>query len=402
MLFPPLVNETKVAHVTTVDISLRYLLLNQMKRIQTEGYQVFGVSAPGVEIKVLEEGGVSHFAIPFARSSSLKPLADWRAFWQLVRLFRREKFTVVHTHTAKPDLYATMAARLAGVPVVVTTLHGFYFHDLMPRHWRRFFIWMARIGGWFADVVLSQNAEDMNTNEDERVYRPSKMKFLGNGIDVTRFDRSCLDGTVLQAKREEMGLPENAPVVGFVGRLVADKGILELLAAAQIVRQQVPDVRFLLVGPMDAAKADAITPAIAGEYDLEDVCIFAGMRQDMPEMYALMDVFVLPSHREAFPRSVMEASAMHVPCVVTDVRGCRTAVTHNQNGLLVPLGDIEALADAILYLLQYKEEARRMGAEGRRIALERFDEQKVFVTVLAEYARLLTEKGLSVPASQPA
>lgn len=392
----------KVAHVCTVDISLRYLLLNQLKTMQGAGYQVWGISAPGVEVTVLESAGIPHLAVPFTRSSSLTPLADLRAFWHLVRLFRRERFTIVHTHTAKPDLYATMAARLAGIPVVLTTLHGFYFHDLMPDHWRRFFMTMAQIGGWFADVVLSQNPEDMATNEKERVYRPSKMKFLGNGIDVTRFDRQQLDHTILQARRQEIGIPANAPVVGFVGRLVADKGILELLAAAQIIRQRVPEVRFLLVGPVDDAKVDVITPTIAREYGLEDACIFTGMRQDMPEMFGLMDICVLPSHREAFPRSLMEASAMGVPCVATDVRGCRTVVSHNQNGLLIPLGDISALANAILYLLQNKEEARRMGGEGRRIALERFDEQKVFATVLAEYARLLTEKRLAVPTSPSA
>lgn len=392
----------KVAHVCTVDISLRYLLLNQLKTMQAAGYQVWGISAPGVEVPLLASVGIPHLAVPFTRSSSLTPLADLRAFWHLVRLFRRERFTIVHTHTAKPDLYATMAARLAGVPVVLTTLHGFYFHDLMPDHWRRFFMTMAQIGGWFADVVLSQNPEDMTTNEKERVYRSAKMKFLGNGIDVTRFDRQQLDHTVLQARRREIGIPANAPVVGFVGRLVADKGILELLAAAQIIRQRVPEVRFLLVGPVDDAKVDVITPAIAHEYGLEDACIFTGMRQDMPEMFELMDICVLPSHREAFPRSLMEASAMGVPCVATDVRGCRTVVSHNQNGLLVPLGNVPALAEAILYLLQNKEEARRMGGEGRRIALERFDEQKVFATILAEYARLLTEKRLAVPATPSA
>ncbi len=392
---PPTV--AKVAHVSTVDISLRYLLLNQMKTIQTEGYQVIGVSAPGEETPVLQNAGIPYLAVPFARSSSLTPAADLRAFWHLVRLFRREQFTIVHTHTAKPDLYATLAARLTGVPVVITTLHGFYFHDRMPRHWRRFFVWMARIGGLFTDVVLSQNPEDMETNRLEKVYPESKMKFLGNGIDVAWFDRNRLTTPCLQATRQEVGLPADVPVVGFVGRLVKDKGILELLAAARIVRQQIPDVHFLLVGPADTAKADAIGPDIARHYDLEDACIFTGMRQDMPEVYGMMDLFVLPSHREAFPRSLMEASAMGVPCVATDVRGCRTAVTHGRNGLLVPLGDVPALAEAIIHLLQNREERHHMAAAGRQMALERFDEQQVFATVLAEYARLLTEKGWTVP-----
>ena len=199
-------------------------------------------------------------------------------------------------------------------------------------------------------------------------------------------------------KRAEVGLPVGAPVVGFVGRLVREKGLLELFAAAGFVREQVPDVRFLFIGPVDTHKLDALTPDTTQKYGIADICHFLGMRQDMPELYALMDVFVLPSHREGFPRSPMEASAMQVPCVVTDIRGCREAVDQGRNGLLVPLGDVQALADAIIELLTDREKAHCMGEEGRRMALERFDERRVFEKVKAEYARLLREKGLPMLA----
>ena len=135
---------------------------------------------------------------------------------------------------------------------------------------------------------------------------------------------------------------------------------------------------------------------MARDAGLQHACVFAGVRQDMPEMYAAMDVFVLPSHREGFPRAPMEASAMRVPCVVTDVRGCRQTVSQGRNGLVVPLGDVAALAQAILRLLTDPDLARRMGEEGRRRALREFDERRVFEDVLAEYARLLEAKGLGI------
>jgi glycosyltransferase involved in cell wall biosynthesis len=128
--------------------------------------------------------------------------------------------------------------------------------------------------------------------------------------------------------------------------------------------------------------------------DAGNACVFAGFRQDMPELYRAMDVFVLPSHREGFPRAPMEASAMKVPCVVTDVRGCRQAVAHGGNGLLVPVGDPHALAEAILDLLADPGRARRMGEDGRRRALEEFDQRRVFAIVLAQYETLLAAKGL--------
>jgi len=386
---------TKVAHITTIDGSLRYLLLNQLCSIQQAGYRVSGISSPGSEVPTIEAAGIRHIPVPMRRSSNLTPAADLLSFWRLYRVMRRERFTIVHTHTAKPDLYGAMAARLAGVPIVISTLHGFYFHEHMTPLWRRFYITLAKIGARCSDVILSQNPEDIQTASDERICPPEKIKFLGNGIDLERFDRARLDAQVLAQKRRDLGLPADKPVVGFVGRLVANKGILELLQAARLIREQAPEARFLFVGPVDRAKRDFITPEVAADYGIAEASIFAGMRQDMPELYALMDVFVLPSHREGFPRASMEASAMGVPCVVTDIRGCRTAVEQGRNGRLVPLGDVKALAEAILCLLTDREQTRQMGVEGRRMALERFDERQVFEKVKAEYARLLLEKGLS-------
>ena len=159
-----------------------------------------------------------------------------------------------------------------------------------------------------------------------------------------------------------------------------------------------------MIGPLDQAKADALTPSIAADYGMADAFTFTGIRQDMPELYALMDLFVLPSHREGFPRSPMEASAMQTPCIVTDIRGCREAVEQERNGLLVPLGQVDALAQAMLALLQNPRHAQALGRAGRVLAETNFDEQLVFAKVKNEYSRLLAEKaGARVPMihSQP-
>lgn len=379
----------KVAHITTIDLSLRYLLLNQLCSLQAAGYEVTGISTPGPYVAELEAAGIRHLAAPMTRS--LTPGKDLAALARLTRLLRRERFTLVHTHNPKPGLIGQVAARWAGVPVVVNTLHGFYFHEHMRPLWRRFYIQMEKIAARHSDVILSQNREDIQTALAERICRPHQIKWLGNGIDVRRFDRRSVAQAALDAGRAELGLDPARPVVGFVGRMVAEKGLRELLAAAQTVLARMPDVQFLLVGPLDD-KADGLTPAVAAAYGVDAACRFAGMRQDMPTMYALMDLFVLPSRREGFPRAPMEASAMGVPCVVTDIRGCREAVEPGVNGLLVPLRDAAALASAILTLLQDRSQAAQMGARGRQMAEARFDEQLVFDRVKAEYARLLAQK----------
>ena len=385
----------KVAHIATIDFSLRYLLLNQLKSIQQEGYEVVSISASGPDVSVVEAVGVRHIAVPMTRR--VTPLADLRSLWQLTRMLRRERFTIVHCHTPKAELLGQVAARLAGAPVVVDTFRGIYYRPDMHLLWRRLFILMARLAAGRADLVLSQSKEAMEMAVREGICPPDKIKLLGNGIDIRRFNRHRLKPAQVARLRQSLGIASDAPVVGFVGRLVREKGILELLQAGQAIRKQFPDVRFLVVGPIDDEKPDALTPAIAQEYGLADAFIFTGLRNDMPELYGLMDLFVMASHRESFPRSPMEASAMGVPCVVTDIPGCREAVEHERNGLLVPLGDVEALAEAVITLLVDKEKARGMGETGRQMAEERFDEELIFATVKSEYARLLQEKGLAVP-----
>jgi glycosyltransferase involved in cell wall biosynthesis len=388
-------NRIKIAHVTTIDLTMCHVLLNQLLSIRQVGYEVVGISSPGSEVPAIEAAGIRH--VPVLITRNFTPLADLISLFHLYQVMRQGRFTIVHTHTPKPGLLGQLAARMAGVPIVVNTLHGFYFHDHMPPAWRRFYITMEKIAARCSDVILSQSGEDVQTAVRERICSPEKIKHLGNGIDVRRFNRAALSPQETVRKRTEIGLPAETLVVGFAGRLVEEKGLLELFAAARIVRKQVPKVRFLFAGMIDTWKTNAVTPDIAREYGIADICHFLGMRRDLPELYALMDVFVLPSHREGFPRTPMEASAMKVPCVVTDIRGCREAVDHGCNGLLVPLGDVRALADAIVELLTDRERARRMGEEGRRLALERFDERLVFDKVKSEYARLLREKGLAAP-----
>jgi glycosyltransferase involved in cell wall biosynthesis len=381
-----------VAHVTTADVSLRYLLQNQLEAIREHGYEVTGVSSAGTHVAAIEAGGIRHEAVPMTRR--ITPLADALSLVRLYRLMRRRRFTIVHTHNPKPGLIAQLAARLARVPVVVNTLHGFYFHDRTPAMARRFYVTLERVAARCSDVILSQNPEDVATAIRDGIAPAHRIRLLGNGIDLARFDPARVGSARRREVRASLGIADDAPVVGFVGRLVAEKGVRELLEAARYVLEDLPAARFLFVGATDTDKADRLTAEVARDVGLHHACVFAGQRQDMPEMYGVMDVFVLPSHREGFPRAPMEASAMKVPSVVTDVRGCRQAVTHGRNGLLVPVGDVRALAQAISRILANRALAHRLGEHGRRRALVEFDERSVFMTVLAEYARLLEEKGL--------
>ncbi len=396
----PTNNQIRIAHITTIDMSLRYLLLNQLRSIQQSGYDVMTISSPGPHCPALRAARIRHIPVPISRN--LNPVADLISLWRLYRVIRRERFTIVHTHTPKPGLLGQLAARLAGVPIVINTLHGFYFHDHISPFWRRFYITMEKIAARCSDVVLSQNREDIQVATLEGICPPERIKYLGNGVDLNTFDPNRFSEPEALSRKQDLGIPIEAPVIGFVGRLAAKrKGFLDFLAAGQRVLAQLPQVRFLIVGEADPGKPDAVEPSAAADYGLAQACVFLGYRPncELPMLYKVMDVLVLPSLFEGVPRVVMEASAMGVPAVVTDVKGNREAVEHHRNGLLVPLGDVPALAEAILELLTDQDKAQRMGQAGRQMALERFDEQLVFARVKAEYARLLRANGFSVPAA---
>ena len=390
----------KIAHITTVDVSLEGLLLNQLRSLQAAGYDVAGISSPGRRVAAIEAAGIRHLAVPMSRN--LTPWADLVSLWRLFRVLRRERFSVIHTHTPKAGLLGQLAARLAGVPVIVNTVHGFYFHDHMRPAARRFYIAMETVAAWCSHLILSQNAEDIQTALMEGICKPDTIQFLGNGIDLTQFDPDAISAEDEQRCRQRLGIAADAPVVGFVGRLAARrKGFLDFLAAARDIAARLPQVRFLIAGGSDRGKPDAVDPSAAADYGIADRCVFVGNipNGELPPLYKIMSVLVLPSIFEGVPRVVMEASAMGTPAVVTDVKGNREAVDHDRNGLLVPFGDVPALTSAIVRILTEPDTAQRMSAGARRIAAERFDELVVFERVRSAYARLLRGKGLPLPAA---
>ena len=392
----PPAQRPRVAHITTVDLSLRLLLLRQMQSLQAAGYDVVGISTPGDNVPGIEAAGIPHIALPMSRNFT--PLADIRSLLSLIALLRREGFTVVHTHTPKAGLLGQLAARFAKVPVIVNTVHGFYFHEHMAPRARRFYVAVEKIAAWCSDAILSQNGEDLQTAIREHICPAERIAHLGNGIDLTNFDPDRIDPATEAALRTRLQLPVGTPVVGYVGRLAGRrKGFLDFLAAARAIAARLPAARFLIVGAADSGKPDAVEPSAAADYGIAERCIFVGHvpPEDLPPYYRLMDTLVLPSLFEGIPRVVMEASAMGVPSVVSDVKGNREAVEPGRNGLLVPLGDVPALAAAILHLLENPDVAARFAAGGRSLAAERFDERIVFQRVRECYETQLRRKGLA-------
>jgi glycosyltransferase involved in cell wall biosynthesis len=318
-------------------------------------------------------------------------LSDLRAAWQLVKILRTERLDVLHTHNPKPSLYGRVLGRLLGVPIVINTVHGLYATET-DRLLKRVLVYVLEgLASRFSDLELVQSAEDARTIRRLRLASPTKVRHLGNGVDLRRFSSESSQGSRL-SKRSELGLEPNAVVVGCVARLVAEKGIPELIAAYSMRNH---DYELIIVGPADPSKTDALSHEEILAAEALDVR-FLGHRHDVDELYRAFDVFVLPSHREGFPRAAMEAAASGLPLVLSDVRGCREVVEPGSNGILVPKQEPIALAAAIDELVADPGLRAGMGAAGRRKAERDFDEVAIVDKVLSAYREIADLKGLTV------
>ena len=376
----------RLVHVTTVDMSLVLLLGPQLRAFAEAGMDVIGVSAPGPFVPQLESWGIRHEPLHHATRSAAVG-QDFMALAELWQLFRRLDPDIVHTHNPKPGIYGRIAARAAGVKGVVNTVHGLYASPEDPIARRTLVYALERAASLCSGAELVQNPEDLAVLE--RLGVPNhKLVLLGNGVELDRFHPRA-DGATRSRARADLGIDENAVAVGMVARLVWQKGFRELFAAAERLRERHPEVVFVVVGGSDPEKADAVAPEEIAAAGHRGNIMFAGDRDQMERIYPAFDIFVLPSYREGFPRSAMEAAACGLPVIATDIRGSRQAVTHGQSGLLVPLHDPARLADAIEQLVVDPELRQRMGAAGRRKAEAEFDDRAVVSKTIDAYERVL-------------
>ena len=381
--------EPLLVHVTTTDMTLALLLGPQLSAFAAAGYDVVGVSAAGSFVPDLESAGIRHIALRHA-TRSVSVFDDIRAAGELYQLLRQLRPDIVHTHTPKPGIYGRLGGRAARVPVVVNTVHGLYAtaEDSWAR--RAAVYGLERLAATCSDAELVQNEEDLSTLAALRVPT-DRLHLLGNGIDLERFAPGPKAQAARRRIRAELGVDDATVVVGAVGRLVWEKGYRELFAAAGLLRRRCSEVTVVVAGPDEPEKADGISAAALAAAESSGVR-FLGHRSDVEDLYAAFDMYVLASYREGFPRSAMEAAAMGLPVVATDIRGCRQVVEHGSTGLLVPPRDAAALTDALARLAGDPGLRAAMGSAAVAKAQRDFDQRQVIATTLTVYEELLERK----------
>lgn len=385
----------KVAHLTTTDISLRYLVLAQLRAVRDAGAEAIGISAPGPFVEDLTREGIRHIPLP-SSTRGMDPLADLRAITELWKVLRHERPLVLHVHNPKPGIYGRIVGRLAGIPIVVNTQHGLYATETDSWAKRLAVYSLEAVAARCSDAELVQNREDLALLRRWRIAPSARL--VGNGVDLVRFDPDRFPTEARRVVRRELGIAEDRVVVGSVGRLVAEKGYLELLDAWE--RLDPDRFSLVVVGGEDPEKPDALGHELLERARASGVHLL-GHRDDVDTLYAAMDIFVLASHREGFPRAAMEAAAMGLPLVATDVRGCREVVAHGRNGLLVPVRDPVALRAAVERIGSDPAQRAAMGRASRSIAAEHFDERAVVRRTLETYREVAAAKHVPFALGAP-
>ena len=343
----------------------------------TEGSLIEEVRARGVPLTILPE-----------LLREVSPRDDLAALLKLARFMRRGGYEIVHTHSSKAGILGRLAARLAGTPVIVHTVHGWSFHERMSPRTRRLYVLLERFAARFSDALVVVARPDIEKGLREGIGRPEQYHLIRSAIPLEEFSPSP---GLRRAAREELGLPPEAPVLGSLGRFSEQKNPLDWVEAAGRVGRALPECRFLLVGD------GPLRPQVEAALEREGIAgraLLTGLRRDAGRMLAAMDVFLLTSLWEGLPRTLPQAMSMELPVVANRVDGTAEAVLPGETGFLCRPGDVEGLASACLSLLRGVAMRRAFGERGRQLARSQFDLRGMIADIEALYARLLREKGI--------
>ena len=374
--------------ITTVPVSLEKLLEGQLNFMQKE-YEVIAVSSDEKELKNLGKRiGVDTFAVEMTRS--ITPVKDLKSVWDLYHFFKRVKPLIVHTHTPKAGIVGMLAAKMAGVPIRLHTLAG------LPQMDARKFKWkvlreVEKITFSCATRIYPNSPKMYEYLLRENYVVEDKLKVLGNGssngIDITSFNPENYSPEQREDLRRSLSIDIQDLVFIFVGRLVADKGINELVEAFEKVNKEFPATSLLLVGNFED-EFDPLQEITVTRMKNHQKIIEAGYQKDVRPYFACADVLVFPSYREGFPNVVMQAGAMNLPSIVTNINGCNEIIKEEVNGIIVPVRDVEGLTVAMSKIIKDNNLRNFLTKNARRIIAENYRREKIWNALLSEYKQL--------------
>jgi len=392
----------KLVRITTVPMSLSILLRGQL-RFMSQYFDVLAISSPGAELnEVGNVEGVKTVAIHMTRTIS--PIRDLIALYKLTRLLKAQNPDIVHTHTPKAGLLGMLAAWLAKVPKRYHTVAGLPLLETSGLKYK-LLAFTERITYACATRVYPNSHQLSKIIADNKWCEHGKLKVLGNGssngIDTRYFSINDDIRYAAARIRQEFDIANDDFVFLFIGRIVRQKGIDELVTAFQKLASNGAKVKLLLVGPFED-ELDPVSPGTRKLIETNTGIIVTGFQMDVRPYIAASNALVFPSYREGFPNVPMQAGCLGIPCIVSNINGCNEIIIHNKNGLIVPAKEVDALYEAMKLLITDKAIYLSLMANARQMIVDRFDQQVMWDLLLKEYTGKEKSTGKAILELHPA
>ncbi len=384
----------KLIRITTVPISFKVLLKGQLRFMASNGFDVKGVSSDGEELKEVHENeGIVMEAINMSRK--ITPFQDLKSLWEMWNFLRKEKPQIVHTHTPKAGIIGMLAARLAGVPHRLHTVAGLPLMEATGIK-RKILNFVEKLTYSSTTRVYPNSKGLYDFILQNNFTQSNKLKIIANGssngINTTFFSPDQVSETERVALREKLNIQPDDFVFVFVGRIVSDKGINELIKAFSelqaVENNELMGIKLLLVGGLES-DLDPLNPETLAEINQNKDIISVGFQQDVRPFFAISDALAFPSYREGFPNVVMQAGAMGLPSIVSDINGCNEIIVEGENGLIIPPKNVEKLKEKMLTLARDKNLYIKLKENSRRMIENRYEQSVVWNALLEEYEGLL-------------
>lgn len=384
-------DRVKVVQLCAIDETMDKLLKSLNMALIKSGYEVIAVSSKGELQGKLSDMGLKVRNVNIDRN--INPMSNIKSIVEMYKLFKEERPQIVHVHTPVAAVLGRIAAKLAKVPIIVYTAHGFYFHENMSKVKYMLFLFIEKVMARLCtDYIFTQSNEDLETAIINTFKKESRMIAIGNGVDVrNRFNPINIQLDSINTIVNKLNINEDDFIVTFIGRLVKEKGILDLLKSYQYIEGK---VKFIIVGDVFQGDRDRDTYMELKRYESNENIKFVGKICNVEDVLSMTDVFCLPSYREGMPRSIIEAMAMECAVVATNIRGSREEVVDGDTGFLVEVNDSKSIAEKIDILIKDKELLSKMKYKARERALNLYDEDIVVKKQLDVMEKLLEEEGI--------
>lgn len=380
-------NKPKLIRITTVPLSLKVLLKGQL-HFMSQFFEVVGISSSGSELdEVKLREGIRVKAVEMTRQ--ITPFQDLKSLWKLYQILKKEKPEIVHTHTPKAGLLGMMAAKLAGVPIRIHTVAGMPLME--AKGLKRMILNQVEKVTYSSATQVYPNSNGLyEFILDEKFTPASKLKIIGqgssNGIDTDYFSPEQISEKQKEELKSELGIQNEDFVFVFVGRLVKDKGINELVFAFS--KLEARSSKLLLVGDFES-ELDPLTSETLIEINENPAILSIGFQSDVRPYFAISHCLVFPSYREGFPNVVLQAGAMGLPSIVSDINGCNEIVSDSQNGIIIPVKNAIAIQEAMQKLMADKALYEKLKVNARTPITSRFEQKRIWDELKSEYQQLL-------------